>query len=219
MVPCLSELPLHIKADFENLKMVEEMLISTLFAIMSVYRLPGGALTNLGFCANFVQDLQPLLKTLPRVPKDLPILILKKKDQANNVQKFKVNLLRVERVLRWLCANYPVYIANNLKKDETIFNLLPDGSIPLDLNTADDTEAQNIDSILIDHGPKINDKEQEVDYEAFVESDDNEPLQIDNIRNSIEFPKAQTKAINEFEIESICSRLFPNGAGDPTNRG
>ena len=98
MVPFLSQLSLHIKADFEKLLMVEEMLISPLLAIMSVNRLPGGVLINRGFCANFVQDLQPFLKTLPRVLKDLPILILKKKDQENNVKKFKVNRLRVERV-------------------------------------------------------------------------------------------------------------------------
>ena len=56
MVPCLSELPISIKKDFENLTMIEEMLVSPLLSIMSVYRLPGGALITRGFCANFVQD-------------------------------------------------------------------------------------------------------------------------------------------------------------------
>ena len=146
-----------------------------------------------------------------------------KNNQNNNIKNFKVNRLRVERVLRWLCANNPVYVANNIKIDDKVFNLLPDDYVPHDLNTVDDTAAQNIDSIFIDNGQKVIEHDPEFDYEAFVESDDNEPLQIDNIRNSIDYPKAQIKAINEFEIESICSllfpKLFPNGAGDPTNRG
>ena len=78
MVPCSSELPISIKNDFENLTMIEEMLVSSLLAIMSVYRLPGGALITRGFFANFVQYLQPLLTTLPRLPKELHILILKR---------------------------------------------------------------------------------------------------------------------------------------------
>ena len=160
MVPCSSELPISIKNDFENLTMIEEMLVSSLLAIMSVYRLPGGALITRGFFANFVQYWQPLLTALPRLPKELHILILK----------------RVERVLRWLCANNPVYVANNIKSDDKVFNLLPDDSVPHDLNTVDDTAAQNIDSIFIDNGQKMIEHDPEFDYEAFVESDDTEPL-------------------------------------------
>ena len=37
-----------IKDDFENLTMVEEMLISPILAIMSVYRLSGGQLLSRG---------------------------------------------------------------------------------------------------------------------------------------------------------------------------
>ena len=59
--------------------MIEEMLIFPILAIMSIFRLPGGSLINRGFVANFSQDLQPLCNIKPRLPKDLPILILKKK--------------------------------------------------------------------------------------------------------------------------------------------
>ena len=71
---------------------------------------------------------------------------------------------------------------------------------------------------------ELNDNSQfESDYEVFVETDYNEPSQIDNIKTSINFPVADKKAINEFEFDSICSllfpKLFPNGAGDPTTKG
>ena len=79
MVPDLDILPYEIKQALENLTMVEEMLVSPILAVMSVYRLPGGALINRGFCANFSQDLEKILTILPRLPKDLPLWILKKK--------------------------------------------------------------------------------------------------------------------------------------------
>ena len=79
MVPDLDTLPFEIKQALENLTMVEEMLVSPILAVMSVYRLPGGALINRGFWDNFFQDLEKILTILPRLPKDLPLLILKKK--------------------------------------------------------------------------------------------------------------------------------------------
>ena len=75
MVLFLNELPAHVKKAFEELTMIEEMLIAPLLAIMSIFRLPGGQLVNRGFVANFSQDIQPVIDLLPRLPKDLPLLI------------------------------------------------------------------------------------------------------------------------------------------------
>jgi hypothetical protein len=84
MIPGINDLEQDIKKELEELTMIEEMLISPILAFMSVYRHPNGALTSRGFCANFTQNIQPFVKLLPRLPKDLPILVLKKKDQENN---------------------------------------------------------------------------------------------------------------------------------------
>ena len=78
MVTGLDDLPLDIKKEFENLTMIEEMLISPLFAIQSIYRLPGGAIATRGFVANFHQDLKEFAQKLPRLTKDIPVLLLKK---------------------------------------------------------------------------------------------------------------------------------------------
>jgi hypothetical protein len=67
------------KKSLEDLTMIEEMLVSPLLSIMSIFRLSGGQLISRGFVANFTQDIQPLVNVLPRLPKDLPILILKKR--------------------------------------------------------------------------------------------------------------------------------------------
>jgi hypothetical protein len=230
MVPQLDLLPTDIKEDLEKLTMVEEMLISPILAVMSIYRLPGGALINRGFCANFSQDLGEILTTLPRLPKDLPLLVLKKKDQNNNVKQFIVNRHRVERVLKYLCKNNPAYVANNIQFSLEHIEQLPLNGIPNDLPTAEDTNCENVDELIVETGPYLRETEassnnQSVDdqYEAFVESTNDEALQVDNIRTSINFPKASKKAINEFTQDSICSlifpKLFPDGTGDPTTKG
>ena len=66
MVPDLHAIPTDIKEHLEKLTMIEEMLISPLLAVMSIFRLPGGALIQRGFCANFSQDLTELTNTLHR---------------------------------------------------------------------------------------------------------------------------------------------------------
>ena len=225
MLPQIENLPDNIKADFEQLTMVEEMLISPILAVMSIYRLPGGALINRGFCANFSQDIGELLQTLPRLPKDLPLLILKKKDQNNNVKQFNVKRERVHNVLKYLCQNNTAYIANNIKIDQNNLEQLPLDDIPQDLNTIDDTNCENVDKYIIETGPTIEERNSNVvheEYQAFIESDSNEPLQIDNIRSTINFPRANKKALNEFTMDSICAllfpKLFPNGHGDPTTK-
>jgi hypothetical protein len=229
MVPDLHLLPDEIKKDFVNLSMIEEMLISPLLAVMSIFRLPGGALVQRGFCANFAQDLTELTTTLPRLPKDIPFLILKKKDQSMNIKQFVVNRRRIENVLTYLCNNNQAYKEHNITIDYAALESLPEDGVPTDLNYTDDTEISNVDTLLVDTGPHVETNQIDNSFveneqvEAFVEGSEEQPLQIDNIRTAINFPKANTKAINEFEFDSICSllfpKLFPNGTADPTTKG
>ena len=122
----------------------------------------------------------------------------------------------------------PAYKNNNIKIDESIFLNLTENDIPIDLNTVNDDLCQNVDNIIIDNGPFLQENQNEYpesfdEYEAFIETSENETLQIDNIKIAIDFPEANKKAKNEFAIDLICSllfpKLFPNGAGDPTTKG
>ena len=65
MVPDFDDVPYNIKILLESLTMIEEILISPLLAVMSVFRLPNGALINRGFVANFSQDISELTNILP----------------------------------------------------------------------------------------------------------------------------------------------------------
>ena len=209
--------------------MIEEMLISPNLAVMSVYRLPGGALVQRGFCANFSQDLSEITNILPRLPKNIPFLVLKKKDQNMNIKQFIVNRHRVETVLRYLCNNNKAYKEHNIKIDECQLESLPLDGVPDDLNYVNDSECPDVDNVLVDIGPHLETSSQEnplVDndqIEAFIEGSEDQALQIDNIKTSINYPKANIQAINEFNIDSICSllfpKIFPNSTADPTDKG
>ena len=83
MVSDLDIVPYPIKKLLEEMTMVEEMLISPILPIMSVYRLPNGQNVLRGHMANFVQDISDLVKVLPRMTNTLPVLIVKKKRSKN----------------------------------------------------------------------------------------------------------------------------------------
>ncbi len=108
-------------------------------------------------------------------------------------------------------------------------NLLPEDSIPCDLNEINDSEEleTTIDKVITDVGPEIieemhNSNEELV--QTYIETDDIELCQIDQIKKGvkIDWPIADTKPINEFEYDGLCGMafptLFPFGLGDPTKK-
>ena len=60
MIPFIDRLPNNIQKYFEQLTMFEEILISPILAVMSIYRLPNGTLKQRGFIANFTQDISQI---------------------------------------------------------------------------------------------------------------------------------------------------------------
>ena len=86
------------------------------------------------------------------LPKDLPLIVLKKKDQQNNYKHFIVNRNRVQVILQWLCNNNPEYKANNIRWNENLINALPENDVPNDLQEIID---DNQDQFISDEGPEI----------------------------------------------------------------
>ena len=67
----------HLKtACYHLLCQIEEMLIARVFPVMSVYTKPGGQRAYRGHCINFPQEVQQPFYTLPRQPKELPVIIV-----------------------------------------------------------------------------------------------------------------------------------------------
>ena len=60
-----------IKIILQGLSQVEEMLISSVIPIMSIYRLPHGQYGYKGHVINLPQDITTFATSLPRLPKEL----------------------------------------------------------------------------------------------------------------------------------------------------
>jgi len=86
---------------------IEEMFISRVYVVMSVYRLSKG---NIGYKENVLnmqQDVQAVLTKLPQLLSDLPIFIARKSN-SNCPNGYKDFIINREKILRWL-----VFLKNN----------------------------------------------------------------------------------------------------------
>lgn len=73
MDPSLEKIPIEIRKIFEEATTLEQLLVSPIVPVMSIERLSSGHLKNSGYCASFVQDLQPLCTLLPRLPTEVSV--------------------------------------------------------------------------------------------------------------------------------------------------
>jgi len=225
MVPNLDKLTPELQKSFEDLTMVEEQLISPVSAIMSVFRLAGGQLFNRGYCASFTKNLGPLCRLLPRLPKEVSIIVIKSVDQQNNHKEFEVNRVRVEMVLRYLCHYNELWKAHGITISYTNLDGLPENGIPDNLNIVTDFEEDRRSTQS--KGPEINDasiNDSEIsDTHTYIETDQVNELECDKIKAHFNFPRINSKPVNEFELDGIISlvfpKLFPNCLGDPTIKG
>lgn len=205
------------------------MLISPILTVMSVYRLKGGQLLSRGYVANFTQDIIQTCYDLPRLTSQIPLLIVKKIGQDNNVKELIVNKQRVTTLVKFLCDNNSDWKALGIKYKEINGNLLPDNGIPTDLNQIENSDKapDNLDSIIIETGPSIQENTEDSNDEiiqTIVESDIEIPFQVDRISDfiKINWPTVDPTPINEFKTDGLASlafpSLFPLGMADPTKK-
>ena len=86
----------------QGLTPVEEMLISAVLPIMTLYRLPHGQYGYSGHIINLPQDVASLADKLPRTPADLLKIIhyiAKKGWQHNFISNFKYTLVQARPTL------------------------------------------------------------------------------------------------------------------------
>lgn len=62
----------------QGLTQVEQMLISAVMPIMSIYRLPLGQYGYTGHVINLPQDVVSFARSLPRLPAELDVLVVRK---------------------------------------------------------------------------------------------------------------------------------------------
>lgn len=87
----------------------EEMLISKVLPIMSIYRLPHGQYGYGGHILNLPQDVTSFINNLPRSVATLDIIVVRKQGATNSHKDFRVRRSVVLRALQWLVLNNKYY--------------------------------------------------------------------------------------------------------------
>ena len=101
-----SYIPLFL---LQGLTQVEEMLISAVLPIMTLYRLPHGQYGYSGHVINLPQNIVSFANTLPRLPSELDVIIVRKEGAVQTHHDFRVRRSVVLRALQWLTANNIYY--------------------------------------------------------------------------------------------------------------
>ena len=105
MVPC------KVPPELQGLTMLEQMCIARVQPIISCYRLRGGQFAGRNHCISFRQNLTDLVRHLPSLPSDCPLVVCvpKEVDGVQVVQELKLRRKRVAAALEWLRKNNPCY--------------------------------------------------------------------------------------------------------------
>ena len=200
------------------------MLISAVLPIMSLYRLPHGQYGYRGHVINLPQDVASFANTLPRLPTELDIIVVRKEGSIQSHRDFRVRRSVVLQALQWLVANNSYY--RNVHIDPDALAQLPEDGDLAGLHSMtvdsppDDSEVpapQDIDPYDADlsrtfvpvTAPRLT--EQEAIRQSVQERQSSQPP-------AIAWPSTGDTPINEFNTEGYIScafpTLFPSGAAD-----
>ena len=91
--------------------------------IMSVYRLPQGQYGYSGHVVNLPQDVASFVQSLPRLPSELDVIVVRKEGANQSHRDFRVRRAVVHRALQWLVTHNQYYFANNLYQPRTSVKL------------------------------------------------------------------------------------------------
>ena len=100
-----------VPPELMSLTQVEEMLISPVMPMMSVYRLPHRQFGYNGHVINLPQNVSSFVSKLPRLPSDLHILLVRRNGDNSSHKDFKVCRATVMHALQWL-KGHNEYFAN-----------------------------------------------------------------------------------------------------------
>ena len=101
------------------------MLISAVMPIMSIYHLPLGQYGYTGHVINLPQDVVSFALSLPRLPSELDVLVVRKNSEHSH-RDFRVRRSVVQQALTWLLNNNRYYRANAVHINEEALKQLPE---------------------------------------------------------------------------------------------
>ena len=188
------------------------MLISAVIPIMSVYRLPHGQYGYKGHVINLPQDVASFAKSLPRLPSELDVLVVRKEGSDKSHRDFRVRRSVVLRALTWLKQHNKYY--RDIAINDAALNQLPTDGDLAGLSTVQDTLLDNEDH------PSTNDEDVH-DTASFVPVAVQKLMEEEIVRHSISdrqsgdkdevvpWPSRGDTPVNEFSTEGYISCAFP----------
>ena len=123
----------------QNLTQIEELLVSPILTMMSVYTLSGGSHKHRGNCINFEQNLTEIATKLPRLPSEIATVIIQSRRTELPHKTFKVNRAKIEIFLRKAKENN-LYGFESIEICEENLAQLPLDGVPTDLKTITDPD-------------------------------------------------------------------------------
>jgi len=212
--------PAQVPKESQGLTQIEEMLIARAFPVISVYTKPGGQRAYKGHCINFPQDIQELADTLPRYPKELPIIVITVEGKENTTKDLILRRQRVSMALQWLVEHSPVY--KSIKINYSCLSSLPSEGIPSDLQKVHCTKISE-DEIDPDRGPldrgPLDSDELPFNHETALSSTLLNPVVLKPQKQLIKgeilqqhktaSPNKEIKPLNEFKIQLPATMAFP----------
>ena len=195
------------------------MLISAVMLIMSIYHLPLGQYGYTGHVINLPQDVVSFALSLPRLPSELDVLVVRKNSEQSH-QDFHVHRSVVQQALTWLLNNNRYYHANAVHINEEALQQLPeDGDLSnlTSLPTSDPQSESSQDDIYGAHLSTSfvpNAAQQRTEQETVQKS----VQDLQSGSHTLAWPTIGGTPINEFTTEGYFSMafptLFPTGAAD-----
>ncbi len=214
-----------VPPELEGLTQVEQMLISAVLPMMAIYHLPHGQLGYRGHIINLPQDVSGFASSLPRIPNELDVIIVRKKTDAGLHRDFHVRRSRVLGALQWL-KNNNIYYENIAINNDAVAMLPEHGQLPEIPVITTDTAVGQCNSEQID-------TDSDDPYNAhltgtFVPVNHRKLTEEETVRQSVTERQQHTTAVpwphigdqpvNEFHAEGYftCAfpTLFPTGKAD-----
>ena len=194
---------------------MEEMLVSGIMPLMSIYRLPLGQYGYTGHVINFPQDAISFAHSLPRLPSELDVLVIRKEKEQSH-HDFRVRRAAVQEALEWLLQNNKYYQANEVHLNQDMLQRLPENSdiseiasLQLEKSATEEQEQSSQEDLYGAHLAS-----------SFVPNAVQQHTEQETVRQSIEqrqsgsahtlmWPTIGGTPINEFTTEGYFSMAFP----------
>ncbi|KAL7304776.1 hypothetical protein TKK_0003004 [Trichogramma kaykai] len=191
--------PGEIPAELQDLTYIEQMLISRVHPVVSLYRVNGGQYAYSRSVINFTQNIHEYIDTLPMNVEELTSTILFNRDTAHGVAQFRVRSDKVLRALLWL-KRHNIYYKDISISYDNLDKLPSDGQIVSMLKNMNIVES--IETLDSDASSELDDH-----YIINLQSTDQE--QYINKELELPYPTCETKPLNEFESEGYIACAFP----------